>query len=255
MRITRTIAALGLTTALALPAAAAPVIDGVIDAADGWNSLFADNGVTVFVASDVDNLYFGGLTPDDDDGQGGKANNGFDIFNINFGLDGNAAPWRYRLLSENGPFNDNGGSSTTFDGVWQGFLQGGDDSVVDNATFGVPGSLSNLDATQVDYAVGLTPSLTGSNRSHEVAIPWTLLLDGQNGWEAGQLHLRVGGFYAEDNSVFTGLGVQSGGGIDFGDQQTYAKVSVPAAVPLPAPALMLLAGIGALGIARRRARG
>jgi len=40
MRITSTIAALGLSSALALPAAAAPVIDGIINVgAEGWTEV------------------------------------------------------------------------------------------------------------------------------------------------------------------------------------------------------------------------
>ena len=228
---------------------AAPTVDGSIEASDGWNSVFtsAPGGLEVFIQSDATNLYFGGSTPDDDDGKPGTGNFN-DAFNINFGLDGNAAAWRYRLLSENQSFTDNGGSSTTFDGAWEGFLQGGDDSVVANASFGVPGSLTNLDATQVEYAV----SDDNGNREHEFAIPWALLIDGQNGWNAGSsLALRVAGFYGEDGSSSA-----IPDGVDFGDQSTYVQTTVhsPAKVPLPATALMLLAGLGALGFVRQYAR-
>jgi hypothetical protein len=242
---------------LAASADAAPTLDGNISASDGWNPVFTDNGVEVFIQSDSTNLYFAGDTPDDDDGSSSPG--GFDdAFNINFGLDGNPAAWRYRLLSQNGSFTDNGGSSTTFDGVWEGFLQGGDDSVVANTSFGVPGSLTNLDGTQVGYAV----SATNGTRQHEIAIPWALLIDGQNGWDAGSsLNLRIGGYYGEDwqsGGEQFGIGIQTGGGIDYGDQSTYAltTTSAPVAqVPLPATLLMLLAGIGALGMARHCARG
>ena len=253
--IPRLLTAAILSATMGGAVSAAPVIDGAVDPTDGWTQVLDDtlNDIQVFIASDVKKLYFGGSTPDNDDGQSNLS--GFDdAFNINFGLDGNAAPWRYRLLSQNAPFSDNGGPSTPLDGVWEGFLQGGDDNVVANASFGVPGSLTNLDAAQVDYAV----DVNNGRREHEFAIPWTLLLDGQNGWNtASLLDLRVGGFYAEDG-IGLGFGASttaqspSGSTIDFGDQSTYALVSnVPAAIPLPAPALLLVAGLGALGAMRR----
>ena len=225
-------------------------IDGSIDAADGWTAVFTGSqGVEVFIQSDANSLYFAGRTDDDDDGQANTG--GFDdAFNINFGLDGNAAAWRYRLLSENQSFNDNKGSSTPFDGEWEGFLQGGDDSMVANAAFGVPDDLTNLDANKVDYAV----SVVNGVREHEFAIPWTLLLDGKNGWVAGTLiDLRIGGFYGKDGRSF-GLGVAPGGHIDFGDQSTYAlAANTPAAIPVPAALPLLASGLVALGaLARRR---
>lgn len=263
---------LGVSGAICSPVAAATVIDGAISASDGWTEILSDplNDVQVFVASDANNLYFGGSTPDDDDG---KANlSGFDdAFNINFGLDGNAAAWRYRLLSQNAPFNDNGGPSTPLDGVWEGFLQGGDDSIVGNAQFGVPGNLTNLDATQVDYAV----ALNGGRREHEFAIPWTLLLDGQNGWDTGTpIDLRIGGFFAADGVGF-GFGTSpialstSGSTIDYGDQNTYASISLSptgsesvisgggtdtsAAIPVSAALPLMASGLVTLGaLARRR---
>ena len=265
MRITSTIAALGLTTALALPAAAAPVIDGIINVGtEGWTEVLdlQNSGAgaidNFYWASDVTNLYFGATTSDDDDGKD-RSTDGFDIFNINFGLDGNAAPWRYRVRSENGSFAGGTSEPVAGQGDWQTLLDGGDDSST-SGSFGEPAGVAKLDQTGLGYAV----DLDGGHRTHEFAIPWATLLDGQNGWEAGSsLDLRVGGFYAADNSIFTGFGTiqtppggAQDGGIDFGDQSTYALIEdVPAAVPLPAPAFMLLAGIGALGIARRRARG
>jgi len=241
MRISRQLLpAVAAATALATPAMAVS-IDGSINAAEGWSSVFTSAGVEVFVQSDIDNLYFAGDTPDDDDGSPSPGNFD-DAFNMNFGLDGNAAAWRYRLLSENQSFNNNGEPSAQLDGVWEGFLQGGDDSVVANTTFGVPGSLTNLSLGGVQYAV----SDVNGNRQHEVAIPWATLLDGNNGWERGNLALRIGGFYAEDGS-----GTALPATIDFGDQSTYALETVTAPVPLPAPALLLGVGLATLGAARR----
>ena len=250
-------AALGLSVIVAAPAAAAPVIDGVIDVGtEGWNEVVAlqnsGNGAVknFYVASDATNLYLAARTSDDDAGKD-RSVDGFDIFNVNFGLDGNTAPWRYRIRAENGSFEGGTSDPIPGQGDWQGLLDGGDDSVTSGG-FGEPGGLSKISA-----AFQAAIDLNGGHREHEFAIPWASLLDGNNGWDIGTtLALRIGGFYAEDGSTFTGYGTQSpNGGIDFGDQSTYALVDVAAPVPVPAALPLFLAGAGALGIGRRTRKG
>ena len=208
MRITNTIAALGLSTALALPAAAAPVIDGIIDVpGEGWTEVtdLQNSGFGLienfYFTSDATNLYFGARTNDDDVDLKG---NGFDDnLDLNIGLDGNAAAHRYRILSQNGPFTDGGVNSTAFVTVWEGFFDGGDDSILGNPSVGTPDGVTKLDATQIGYGVGLNTAGGTSAREHEIAIPWASILDGENGWDFGAtLSLRVGGTASTDGSQF-----------------------------------------------------
>jgi hypothetical protein len=201
------------------------------------------------VQSDPTNLYFlGNVTGDTSAGI--DKSTGFDVFDINIGLDGNTAPWRYALNSRNNSF---GGSAfpTSLSGDWEGRWQAGDDDGVSNATFGVPDNVTNAALPAgIQWAVD-----EDGNRVHEIAIPWTVLLDGQNGWERSDaITLAIAGtIVANDNNNGTSFPATT---VEdrFGDQGTYAKVTV-SAVPLPAAAWLFIGGLGAVGaVARRRAQ-
>ena len=233
------VAAVALSAGLAQ---AAPVIDGSISPGE-WAStpaltpLATATGIEVLVQSDVDNLYILGNTADDDIGDP------LDVFDVNIGLHGNAAAWRYRVIAKNNGAPDVGaGTTEAIQGDWFGNLQGGDDSSVANATFGVPAGLTDIGIAGggVQWVVGL--DVTNGNRVHEIAIPWDTLLDGQNGWDrSAAVPLAFAGssqIDGEFNAFPTGL--------DFGDQSTYAKVELNA---VPIPGALPLMATGLAGIA------
>lgn len=230
---------------------AAVNIDGVIGSGEWDNTptlspLATASGVEVKVQSDPTNLYILGDVGD------ANVDDGFDVFDVNIGLQGNAAAWRYRLISKNsGPFKDNGGDATQISGDWYGMFQGGDDTTVFNSTFGVPGNLQNLGLADLQWVV----NDTNAKRIHEIAIPWERLLDDSNNWSRSpNVPLAFAGTSVVDDDQGP-LSTAFPDGLDsFGNQSTYAKVEV-SAVPLPAAAWLFIAGLGAVGaVARRRAQ-
>lgn len=236
---------------LAGAADAAPVIDGSIGPNE-WDdtptltppataTVSGGAGIEVLIQSDPNNLYILGNTTDDD------LDDPLDVFDVNIGLHGNTAPWRYRVLAKNNGAADPGAGTTEFIvGDWFGNFQGGDDTGV-VGSFGEPDMLMDLGiaASGVQWAVGVDDG----NRVHEIAIPWDVLLDGANGWvRSAALELAIAGTYLED-----GAGTGYPTGLDFADQDTYAKVTVDAtSVPEPGVMPLLAGAAGGFAWLRRR---
>jgi hypothetical protein len=254
MKSLYTLAATAAAVAASSPVNAAPVIDGNASAAEwaGGQTIAADStgsfGFQLTVTSDTTGLFILGETSDDDDGTNSSGN--FDVFDVNIGLAGNAAAWRYRVLSQNNFF---GGTPypEALAGDWTGRFDSGDDSVVANAAFGVPGSLTESGfPSGLEWAVGLGDRSGALNRVHEIFIPWSAILDGQNGWDpsASFVELAFAGTFTQDSvgDSYT----DPNKSLDFGDQSTYAFATL--AVPAPGTAgALALAGFAA---ARRRRR-
>ena len=218
-------------------------INGSIGSGEWTDTVIGQNdGFKLGVQSDADNLYIlGNATNDTTDGTDNST--GFDVFDVNIGLDGNTAPWRYRIRTKNNFFGS--GPLTNLDGDWKGDTARGDDSARQTAGSSEP---SNLQPFGVPSDVEWSVDDTDGNRVHEIAIPWSRLLDGQNGWEEGPLTLRIGGFALQN-----GQGGPLLSEPDFNDQDNYyvyetASAGQVADVPVSGTLGLLLGGLGMIGL-------
>jgi hypothetical protein len=249
------IASLGVC---ASAASASITVDGTV-AAGEWSGAAViattiNGGLngSMRVASTGAGLFILGESTDDDAGTG----TALDVFDVNFGLVGNAAAWRYRLQAKTGP------TAPGYDAIagatgWSGRLESGDDAFVSDPVYGVPGgaySSTAIPAT-VLWSVGLGDSTGTARRVHEIFIPWNVILDGQNGWNAGadSLTFAFAGFLMQDDwpngSVLTDPTKHAAwNNLSWGDQGDYAHVTLS----IPAPGALALAGMGGLFAARRR---
>lgn len=228
-------------------------VDGKISSSEGWTQFLDARDIQVFIANDATNLYFAASTPDSAVG-----GNLLRVLDLNFGIDGNTGPWRYRVQSKSDPSWVRGTeTSQAFSGGftkgWSGFFDGGDDSATEPGKPFHPDNWGDLGAGLVEYSVGMN----AGRREHEFAIPWAVLLDGQNGWDYNStLTLRVAGFYVGTESTPFGNGFAWGagptGGVTFADQSTYALVNVMSPVPEPSSLFLVGSVLGASVLRRRR---
>jgi len=242
-----TVVSAGLATT-----AIAQDINGGIDPGEGWTQFLNARDIQVFIASDDTNLYFAVSTPD-----GAVGGNLFRTLDLNFGIDGNTGPWRYRVQSRSDPSWVRGTETSQafsggFTNGWSGFFDGGDDSATEPGAPFHPDNWGDLGAGLVEYSVGMN----AGRREHEFSIPWAVLLDGQNGWDYNStLALRVAGYYRGTESVAPfgnafPWGADPTGGVNFADQSTYALVNIT--TPVPAPGAAALLGLAGLAAIRRR---
>jgi len=242
----------------ACASSAAIIVDGTVTGSE-WAgaSVLAttiSGGINgqIRVTSSSAGMYILGQTTDDDAGAG--SGSGLDVFDINFGLAGNAAAWRYRLQSNTTPTQPGYYAITGAPG-WSGRLESGDDSLVSDPFYGVPGGTYSSTAIPggIQWAVGLGDTNAQAVRVHEIFIPWSVILDGQNGWDAGasSLTFAFAGYIMQDGngSVATDPTKHAlWGNPSWGDQSDYAF----ATLSIPAPGALALAGIGGLFASRRR---
>ena len=232
-----------------------------IDGWKGWTEwddateLVAIDQLSLYAQSDDSNLYVFAQTEDDDFTNASNSNQ-FDNFDINIGLHGNDAAWRYRIVAKNSlTAAEQAAREDQGDGWFAGF-DAGDDGTEVNATFGVPDSLarSDLSAEGIEWAVGKT----GGRRNHEIAIPWSTILDGDNGWNYNStLELVFGGCYLDDDALEASDTICFGEDVDnfdFGDQSTYAKFTTTSPIPVPFGAVLIATAFGAAGAVRMRAK-
>ena len=203
------------------------------------------------VTSTSAGMYILGETTDDDTGS-----TGLDGFDVNFGLVGNAAAWRYRIQANSNPSNP-GFFAIPGAGGWSGRLESGDDSLLSDPFYGAPGGTYSSTAIpgSVQWAVGLGGTSGAAVRVHEIFVPWNVILDGQNGWNAGasSLTFAFAGYMMQDGppnaSVFTDPTKHAlWGNPSWGNQSHYAYVTLA----IPAPGAVALLGLA--GLARRRRR-
>ncbi len=256
MRSNTTIA-LSLLALIASTADASITIDGAVTGSE-WSgaSVIAttiSGGVNgkVRVTSTSAGMYILGESTDDDAGT-----SGLDVFDLNFGLVGNAAAWRYRVQSKS-VASEAGYYAVAGASGWVGRLEGGDDSIVSDPSFGVPGGTYSSVAipAALQWSVGLGDTTGSAVRVHEIFIPWSLILDGQNGWDAGasSLTFAFAGYLMQDGSpngsVFTDAAKHAvWGSGSWGNQSHYAQVTLA----IPAPGAFALLGLAGLAGKRRR---
>lgn len=203
----------------------------------------------VRVTSTSAGMYILGESTDDDAGTAG-----FDGFDINFGLVGNTAAWRYRIQSNNGPLGAGYGAIAGASN-WGGRIEFGDDSQLSDPFYGAPGGTytSTPIPSSVQWAVGLGNSSAAAVRVHEIFVPWSVILDGQNGWNAGasSLTFAFAGYLMQDGtgSVLTDSAKHGlWGNPSWGNQSHYANVTLA----IPAPGAFALLGLAGLAGRRRR---
>lgn len=199
------------------------------------------------VASTSAGMYMLAETTDDDAGA-----QGFDVFDINFGLVGNAAAWRYRIQSGTGPINAPFSYAITGVTGWGGRFEYGDDSIVANPSIGLPGGTYTSVAipASIQWAVGLGNTDGAAMRVHEIFVPWSVILDGQNGWDAGasSLTFAFAGHILQDGVGSSFTDPTKHGSFGWGNQASYAAVTLA----IPAPGALAVLGLAGLAGRRRR---
>lgn len=258
MRVSLVIA-LPLVALPATIATASITVDGTVTGSE-WSaaSVIATTisggiGGQVRVTSTSAGMYILGETSDDDAGTA----SGLDVFDLNFGLVGNAAAWRYRIQSKS-TLADPGFFAIPGASGWGGRIESGNDALLSDPFWGAPGGTYTSAALpgSVQWAVGLGNAGGLAVRVHEIFVPWSVILDGQNGWDAGasSLTLSFAGFLMQDGvgSVFTDPTKHAlWGNSSWGNQSHYAFVTLA----IPAPGAVAVVGLGGLGgLAGRRRR-
>jgi hypothetical protein len=152
---------------------------------------------------------------------------------IRWGLVGNEAPWRWRVHGESSAKPQ---------------FEYGDDSVFASKT-GEPADILSVPYPKgITMAGGFGSDFGVKSYTHELFVPWSLMLDGKNGWDpaAKALTLAIAGATSFEGTAFTDP--EKHDAFAWGDQRTYAYFT--AGVPSPGGATLLC--IGAMAILRRR---